>query len=59
MTTRPRDVDQLVTSLRAYVQALIDREQIAGHETVTAAQADLRDAFKRVLGMKVAEDAEL
>jgi hypothetical protein len=55
--TRAQDVDQLVDTLRDYVRALMGQGQIAGHENVTAAQAALRDAFKRVLGMKIEERA--
>jgi hypothetical protein len=54
----PRDVDALVASIRHLIEALIaqDHQQIGVHESVMAAQADLRDAIKRVLGMK--ESAE-
>ena len=52
-----RNVDQLVDTLRDYVRALMGQGQTAGHENVTAAQAALRDAFKRALGMKIEERA--
>jgi hypothetical protein len=55
--TDKRNVDQLVDTLRDYVRALMGQGQIAGHENVTAAQANLRDAFKRVLGMKIEDRA--
>jgi hypothetical protein len=57
MTNRV-EVDQLVDSyLRNWIEALLDRREgkIGIHEDLTLAQGDLRDAFKRVLGMKVAE----
>jgi hypothetical protein len=59
MTTR-RDVDDLIARFRRFVELLIERDQarIGVHEDVTAAQADLRDAFKRVLSMKLEERAE-
>ena len=43
MTTR-QNVDGVVLRLREFVQALIDQGQIAGRETVTQAQTNLRDA---------------
>ena len=55
--TRAQDVDQLVDTLRDYVRALMGQGQIAGHENVTAAQANLRDAFKRAFGMKIEDRA--
>jgi hypothetical protein len=55
---KPRDVDALVASFREFVQALIDREQIAGGETVTQAQQNLCDALKRVLAVKIEEHAQ-
>jgi hypothetical protein len=58
MTTRQQDIDNLMDQLRGYVRALLGQGQIGGHENVTAAQAALRDAFKRVLGMKVEESTE-
>jgi hypothetical protein len=56
--TKQRDVDALVASIRHLIEALIaqDQKQIGVHETVLIAQADLRDAIKRTLGMK--ESAE-
>jgi hypothetical protein len=55
MTTR-QNVDGVVLLLREFVQALIDQGQIAGRETVTQAQTNLRDALHVVLGVK--ESAE-
>jgi hypothetical protein len=59
MTTRARDVDDLVARFRRFVELLIERDQarIGVHEDVTEAQQDLRDALKRVLGTKVEESA--
>jgi hypothetical protein len=56
MTTE-RDVDRLVDNFRDYVRALIGQGQIAGHENLTTVQARLRDAVKRVLGMKIEDSA--
>jgi hypothetical protein len=60
MTTRARDVDDLVVRLRQFVDLLIERDhaRIGVHEDVAECQRDLSDAFKRVLGMKVAEHTE-
>ena len=57
--TKQRDVDALVASIRHLIEALIaqDQKQIGVHETVLMAQADLRDAIKRVFGIKVEESA--
>jgi hypothetical protein len=57
---RARDVDDLVAKFRRFVELLIERDQsrIGVHEDVSAAQQDLRDAFKRVLGAKIEERAE-
>jgi hypothetical protein len=51
---KPRDIDTLVASIRHLIEALIaqDHQQIGVHESVTAAQADLRDALRTVLGTK-------
>ena len=57
MTTRERDIDQLLDNLRDYVRALIGQGQIAGHENLTAVQGRLRDAVKRALGMKIEDSA--
>jgi len=57
MTTR-QNVDGVVLRLREFVQALIDREQIAGHETVTQAQANLRDALMSALDEGAANPTE-
>jgi hypothetical protein len=59
--TRARDVDQLVGGIRKLAEALIaaDQRKIDVHQTVTMAEADLRDTLKRVLlGMKIEESAE-
>jgi hypothetical protein len=50
--TRPSNVDQLEGAIRAYVLALMDQREgrIAGGESVTTAQQNLRDAIARVLG---------
>jgi hypothetical protein len=55
---KTRDVDALAGAIRHMIEVLIaqDQKQIGVHETVTTAQADLRDAIARVLGMK--ESAE-
>jgi hypothetical protein len=60
MSTRPRDVDVLVASLRDYVQALVDHREgrIGVGPTVVTARQNFRDALRAVFGMKVAEDAE-
>ena len=60
MTIRERDVDRFIDKLRDYMRLLIaaDQGHIGVHESVTAAQADLRDVFKRALGMKLEERAE-
>jgi len=52
--SRPSDVDQVVASIVALVQAIAQHRegQIAGGETVVQAQSNLRDAIKRVLGTK-------
>jgi hypothetical protein len=52
--TRARDVDQLAGAIRRLIEALIaaDQRQIGVHETVTAAEADLRAALRAVLGQK-------
>jgi hypothetical protein len=52
--SRQSDVDQVVAGIRRLIEALIaqDHQQIGVHESVTAAQADLRDAIARVLGAK-------
>jgi hypothetical protein len=57
---RERDVGELVERLRRFVDLLIERDhaRIGVHEDVSAAQQDLRDAFKRVLGAKVEESAQ-
>jgi hypothetical protein len=51
---KSRDVDALVASIRHMIEVLIaqDHQQIGAHESVMAAQADLRDAITRVLGVK-------
>jgi hypothetical protein len=58
--TRARDIDDLVARLRQFVELLIERDhsRIGVHEDVTEAQGDLRDAIKRVLGMKIEERAD-
>jgi hypothetical protein len=58
MTIRERDVDQLAGAIRHMIEALMDQRdgRIAGGETVTTAQRDLRDAISRAIGMK--ESAE-
>jgi hypothetical protein len=56
MTDR-RNVDAVVASLREFVQALIDQEQIAGHEILTERQQNLRDALRAAFGIKVEEHA--
>ena len=55
--TRARDVDDLGARFRRFVELLIERDhaRIGVHEDVTDAQQDLRDAFKRVLSMKIEE----
>ena len=52
--TKQRDVDALVAGIRNLVQALMDQREgrIAGGETVTTAQQNLRDALRAVLGTK-------
>jgi hypothetical protein len=55
--TTERDVDRLLDNFRDYVRALMGQGQIGGHENLTAVQGRLRDAVKRVLGMKVEESA--
>jgi hypothetical protein len=57
MTTE-RDVDRLLDNFRDYVRALIGQGQIGGHENLTTVQGRLRDAFKRVLGMKIEDRAD-
>ena len=59
MTIRGLDVDRLVDDyLRNWVEAVLDRREgkIGIHEDLTSAQADLRDALKRVLGVKESAD---
>jgi len=51
MTTR-QYVVHLADWLRDYVRAVIDQGQIGGHENVTKALADLRDALRDVFGLK-------
>jgi hypothetical protein len=50
----PSNVDQVVAGIRDLVQAMMARNegQIGGHESVTAAQSNLRDVIERVLGTK-------
>jgi hypothetical protein len=57
---RERDVGDLVARFRRFVELLIERDQarIGVHEDVNAAQQDLCDAFKRVLGAKIEERAD-
>ena len=52
--TKQWDVDALVAAIRELVQALMDQREgrIAGGETVTTAQQNLRDALRAVLGTK-------
>ena len=59
MSTR-QNVDQLAGAIRKLVEVLIaqDQRQIGVHETVMAAEADLRAALRAVLGMKVEESAQ-
>jgi hypothetical protein len=46
----PSNVDRLVAAIRELVQAVINQGQIAGGETVMAAQSNLRDALSTALG---------
>jgi hypothetical protein len=57
--SRPSNVDQVVAGIRRLIEALIaqDQKQIGAHESVMAAQADLRDAITRAFGIKVEESA--
>ena len=57
--TKQRDIDALAGAIRHMIEVLIARDQgmIGGHERATEAQADLRDALKRVLGIKAEESA--
>jgi hypothetical protein len=52
--TRQQTVDQLVGAIRRLMEALIAQEQrqIGVHETVMAAETNLRDAIRRALGTK-------
>jgi hypothetical protein len=52
--SRQSNADQLEGAIRAYVVALMDQREgrIAGGETVTTAQQNLRDALRAVLGTK-------
>jgi hypothetical protein len=52
--SRPSNVDQVVSGIRELVQAMLANNEgrIAGGEIVTTAQQNLRDAIKRVLGVK-------
>jgi hypothetical protein len=45
----PSNVDRLVTAIRELVQAVINQGQIAGGETVMAAQTALRDALSALV----------
>jgi hypothetical protein len=56
MTDR-RNVDAVVASLREFMQALIDQEQITGHEILTERQQNFRDALCTAFGIKVEEHA--
>jgi hypothetical protein len=55
---KTRDIDALAAAITHLVDVRISHDQglIGGHERATEAQAGLRDAIKRVLGMK--ESAE-
>jgi hypothetical protein len=55
--SRPSNADRVAGAIRRLIEALIaaDQKQIGVHETVTAAEADLRAALRRVL--KVEESA--
>jgi hypothetical protein len=52
--SRPSNVDQVVAGIRELVQAMMANNEgrIAGGETVTMAQQNLRDAIARALGTK-------
>jgi hypothetical protein len=52
--TRQSNVDAVVAGIRELVQAMMANNEgrIAGGETVTMAQQNLRDALRAVLGAK-------
>jgi len=52
----PSNVDRLVAAIRELVQAVINQGQIAGGETVTQAQTNLRDALSTALDDERAEN---
>ena len=55
--TRPQTIDRVVLAVRKLTEALIvqDQRQIGVHETVRAAEADLRDALRAAFLKESAE----